>query len=73
MRWCGKRLFTPACKARWPRIGADKTRAVRRLPGRSFFCFEEVFFCGAVEGVLLGIFAETVFLVWCFCGGVVVS
>jgi hypothetical protein len=39
MRLCGKRLFTPACKASDRGLEA---KAVRRLPGR-FFCFEEDF------------------------------
>jgi hypothetical protein len=41
MKSCGKRLFTPACKAPptadWRGGTGMKNRAVRRLPGRFFF------------------------------------
>ena len=67
MKSCGKRLFTPACKAPRPRIGAEergsKARAVRWLPGRSFFCLGEIF-CFVVEGCFFrGFLRKRVF--WC--------
>ena len=70
MRLCGKRFSRRLGKA-FDR--GSKERAVRRLPGRSFFWLLRGFlFCGG-GAFLLGVFEKKGVLTWCFCGEVVVS
>jgi hypothetical protein len=67
MRLCGKRLFTPACKA--PRIGAEE----RGLEQSGSAVAGPPFFCGWRRALFRGVFAKSDVLVWCFCGEVVVN